>query len=690
MSECRVVRFSPNGTQKNHVTNGGNMTNKGIKIILTLGLSVLLANCAKKDGSPESVVGIPTCNEIAKDIKDNNSYIKTEILCTCSVADYTDAASKSPNGVSTYFVQSDLCAAARHMDVLNSSDVTLVDILPGDQCSYFAGSANNGVTSVEKELSGNDHTFYFKGKGNGYCNVKAVDVSCASTTKEWVVSGKTCSGTIEAYAGPNLGSKSVSDSEGSAKGSATFVCENDAWRTNPESGASCSEAADDTTPDAFSFALKDKQAPNVDVISGTVTVAGITVQANISIGSVGSYRINDGSWVTVAGKVKNGDKVQVKHKSSTQFNTEVQSVLTIGGVSGTFKSKTDVKKIVPAQFDFGATKQDVALDSIMTSGTITVTGINTPATIKITGGSYKVNSGAWKTADGTVNNNDKVIVAHRSSASYNTEVKTTLMIGGDGTFKSDDFISKTQKEDVVPAAFSFADKINAVTSATVSSGSAIISGLNSLASISIDYGQYLIKRKDAKGVYQTILSWTSTTYAAKVKANDMVYVRHVAHNLYGERTKTSTLIIGGTEGTFTSKTMAIDTKPDDNFKFDNRTNLTAGSFYAPDYRIKLADGSYTAGSEVTLTGFHINADTDLKITEPTGTVVQYKIKLAGGSYSTNWLNVNPDVAIKVNEGTKIKLQIKITSANQTKDFSFTVGTTANGSLVKNIRMTTRP
>ena len=83
----------------------------------------------------------------------------------------------------------------------------------------------------------------------------------------------------------------------------------------------------------------------------------------------------------------------------------------------------------PDPFTFTA-QTGVGLNATVTSNTITVSGINAPAAISITGGTYKINSGSYTSASGTVNNNDTVTVQQTSSGSYSSTTNATLTIGG--------------------------------------------------------------------------------------------------------------------------------------------------------------------------------------------------------------------------------------------------------------------
>lgn len=93
---------------------------------------------------------------------------------------------------------------------------------------------------------------------------------------------------------------------------------------------------------------------------------------------------------------------------------------------------------------FGFTDQSgVATSSTITSAAVTITGIDAPAAIEVSGDAsslYIVNGGAPTADPGTVENGDEVQLQHTSSASYLTATNTVVTIGG----VSDTFTSITE------------------------------------------------------------------------------------------------------------------------------------------------------------------------------------------------------------------------------------------------------
>jgi hypothetical protein len=95
----------------------------------------------------------------------------------------------------------------------------------------------------------------------------------------------------------------------------------------------------DTTPDAFSFTDQTGVDLDTEIESNSITVAGISEPAAISI-TGGEYSVNGGAYTSAAGTVNDGDDVTVRHTSASAEGTAVSTVLTIGGVSDTFTSTT--------------------------------------------------------------------------------------------------------------------------------------------------------------------------------------------------------------------------------------------------------------------------------------------------------------------------------------------------------------
>jgi len=285
----------------------------------------------------------------------------------------------------------------------------------------------------------------------------------------------------------------------------------------------------DTTPDAFTFTDQTGVALSTVIESAVITVSGINIAAAISV-TGGEYSINGGAWTSTAGTVTNGQTVKVRHTSSAANATATNTVLTIGGVIDTFTSTTIafVPDTTPDAFTF-TDQTGVALNTVIESAAITVSGINTAAAISVTGGEYSINGGAWTSTAGTVTSGQTVKVRHTSSAANSTATNTVLTIGG----VIDTFTSTTVAfvPDTTPDAFTFTDQTGVALSTVIESAAITVSGINSAAAISVTGGEYSINGG----------AWT--TAAGTVTNGQTVKVRHTSSAANSTASNT-VLIIG--------------------------------------------------------------------------------------------------------------------------------------------------
>ena len=91
----------------------------------------------------------------------------------------------------------------------------------------------------------------------------------------------------------------------------------------------------------------------------------------------------------------------------------------------------------PDPFAF-ASRSAVQRSTLVTSGAITVSGMNTAAPISVVGGEYSIGCGASFTSEvGSISSGQAVCVRHQSAATGGATVTTSLTIGGvTGTFSS--------------------------------------------------------------------------------------------------------------------------------------------------------------------------------------------------------------------------------------------------------------
>lgn len=176
-----------------------------------------------------------------------------------------------------------------------------------------------------------------------------------------------------------------------------------------------------------------------NVANGTTLYWTVTApSSDVSITS-GSFTIseNAGSFTipAIADATTEGTEfytINVR-TGSTSGTVAASATLTINDTSTAPAPDT-----TPNAFAF-TDQSNVALSSTITSNAITVSGINAPTSISVSGGTYSINGGAYTSVSGTVTNGQTVTVRHTSSASNSAAINTALTIGG----VSDTFTSTT-------------------------------------------------------------------------------------------------------------------------------------------------------------------------------------------------------------------------------------------------------
>ena len=140
------------------------------------------------------------------------------------------------------------------------------------------------------------------------------------------------------------------------------------------SSATVNVVAQDTTPDAISFASVNGVARGSTQTSASATVSGINVSAPISVSSGSLYSIGctESGFTDAAGTIGNGQTVCVRHTAASAFGTDTVTTLAIGDGSATFTSTTEARDITPEAFRFDSVIGVVEPGSTQRSGAITV------------------------------------------------------------------------------------------------------------------------------------------------------------------------------------------------------------------------------------------------------------------------------------------------------------------------------
>jgi uncharacterized delta-60 repeat protein len=101
----------------------------------------------------------------------------------------------------------------------------------------------------------------------------------------------------------------------------------------------------DTLPDIFTFADQTDVTRSTVITSDSIIVTGIDAATTISV-TDGEYSIDGGAFTSTEGVVTNGQSVRVRHMSSSISSTITTTLLSIGGVNGTFTSTTTTRPII--------------------------------------------------------------------------------------------------------------------------------------------------------------------------------------------------------------------------------------------------------------------------------------------------------------------------------------------------------
>ncbi|HAF80715.1 MAG TPA: hypothetical protein DCG66_06840 [Brevundimonas sp.] len=208
-----------------------------------------------------------------------------------------------------------------------------------------------------------------------------------------------------------------------------------------------------TAPSAFDLgAPVTGAAAGAWVLSASPVLSGFTGAAAISV-SGGEYRIDGGSWQTAAATVSAGQSVQVRVQAPATAGASQTATLDVGGVTAAFQVTTAVAAAdtTPDSYDLGG-PATAASGAWAASNTITVSGVNAATPVSISGGQYRINGGAWTTANGTITAGQTIQVQVQAPAAGGAGQTATLDIGG-----VTDTFQVTAAADTTPDAATFQD-----------------------------------------------------------------------------------------------------------------------------------------------------------------------------------------------------------------------------------------
>ncbi|WP_185906612.1 hypothetical protein [Teredinibacter haidensis] len=314
----------------------------------------------------------------------------------------------------------------------------------------------------------------------------------------------------------------------------------------------------DTTPEPFSFTLPAvSPEAGATVTLDALTITGLDAAAIITI-SGGEYAIDGGAFTALQGIIENSQSLQVQAVASSNFSGEVDVTVTIGGVIESFTLTTIAEDTTPEAFSFSAVT-DAALGATVSSNTVTITGLNSPAPVSITGGDYAIGSGTATATNlgGTITNGQTLTLSITAAATFSTATTATVTVGG----VTAGFVVTTLAQDTTPDVFSFTDAADVEFSLVEESGPITVTGINDGTPISITGGEYAI----AGGAF--------TAAGGMVTVGQSVVVRGTAPALPSE-TQDVVLLIGGIADTFSISTPVDNSAPTVELYFPTQLGLT--------------------------------------------------------------------------------------------------------------------
>ena len=196
--------------------------------------------------------------------------------------------------------------------------------------------------------------------------------------------------------------------------------------------AAAGNAQSATVSSAFATALK------AQVLSGSAPVAGVSVTFTAPASGASGTFPGSATSATVVTDASGYATAPTFTANATVGAFQVTA--TAGLNTGSFNlTNTVAIDTTPDAFTF-TDQLNVQPGAVVTSNTITITGINAPATVAITGGSYSIGcGGTFSSQPGMITNGQTLCVVHTAPLALAATTNTLVSIGG----VSDTFSSTT-------------------------------------------------------------------------------------------------------------------------------------------------------------------------------------------------------------------------------------------------------
>lgn len=315
---------------------------------------------------------------------------------------------------------------------------------------------------------------------------------------------------------------------------------------------------------AFTFTDATNAALSTLTTASAVTISGIPAgcPGEVSVAGQGSPQIsiNGGAWAT-SGNIANGQTLAVRLTSSASFSTAHTAVVSVGGTDDTWSVTTLPADTTPNAFSF-TDQTGVALSTLTTSNSITISGINTTTPVSVTGASAQIsiNGGAWGTS-GNITSGQTLAVRLTSDAAPGAEKTATVSVGG----VTSEWSVTTIGPDTTPSAFTFSDVTGANLSTLTTATAITIGGINTTTAVSVS----------GSGSPQISINGGAWATSGNITNGQTLAVRLTSSAAFSTALS-ATVNVGGVTDNWSVTTLAADTTPNA-FNFTDVTGAALNS-----------------------------------------------------------------------------------------------------------------
>lgn len=286
------------------------------------------------------------------------------------------------------------------------------------------------------------------------------------------------------------------------------------------------------------------------------------------------------------------------------------AVLVLQGCGGGGKKPNNTPPVTdttPAAFTF-ASQSEVAPDTAIESAPVTISGINAPAAVSITGGEYSIGGAAYSGSPGTISNNQQVRIRVQSSSSSSGQVSASLTIGGvSGTFTVQTAASNASDR-VEAEAATPAGGASTVADSAASNGEAVLVG-------SAGFGISIAESLDARALILAYRSDAAGTLEVTV-----------------DGTAAGTFALQNTAGVFATSSLVVAVSAGDVIAIASPSTAGASETYL-DY-VQFADSTFKSVSTL--------AETTATTSDGVSVAPNGDIYVSGGAGGQQIVRVTPD------------------------------------------------